>query len=77
MERRGISKANERLSSMDQEEKRRLMETDSVDLSADGKKLVIIDQTLLPGEFRLLELRDRRDIIEAIKVLRVRGAPVV
>ncbi len=39
--------------------------------------LRIIDQTLLPGELRWIELRTRADVWEAIKVLRIRGAPAI
>ncbi len=37
----------------------------------------IIDQTLLPGEYRLIEIRTREEMWEAIKKLRVRGAPAI
>jgi len=40
-------------------------------------EIVIIDQTLLPGETRLLRLSKLEDIWEAIKTLRVRGAPAI
>lgn len=40
-------------------------------------KLVLLDQTLLPGEEKFLELDQREDIWEAIKKLRVRGAPAI
>lgn len=40
-------------------------------------KLVILDQTLLPVEEKFLELDRREDIWEAIKKLRVRGAPAI
>ena len=40
-------------------------------------EIVIIDQTLLPGEIKLLRLSKIEDIWEAIKVLRVRGAPAI
>ncbi len=40
-------------------------------------KLVILDQTLLPEEEVFLELDKREDIWEAIKKLRVRGAPAI
>lgn len=40
-------------------------------------KLVLIDQTLLPNEERFLELDKAEDIWEAIKKLRVRGAPAI
>lgn len=49
----------------------------NVALSADGSALVILDQTLLPGELRFLELRDREAMYEAIRSLRVRGAPAI
>lgn len=37
----------------------------------------MIDQTLLPGELRMLEIRDLPTLWEAIKSLRVRGAPAL
>ena len=37
----------------------------------------IIDQTLLPGELRFLDCQDVETIWEAIKTLRVRGAPAI
>jgi methylthioribose-1-phosphate isomerase len=37
----------------------------------------LIDQTLLPGEFRIIECRDVECMWEAIKQLRVRGAPAI
>ena len=40
-------------------------------------KLVLIDQTLLPVEEKFLELDKVEDIWEAIKKLRVRGAPAI
>lgn len=40
-------------------------------------KLVLIDQTLLPNEEIFLELDKVEDIWEAIKKLRVRGAPAI
>ncbi|HOA33947.1 MAG: S-methyl-5-thioribose-1-phosphate isomerase [Clostridiales bacterium] len=39
--------------------------------------LVIVDQTLLPREYRLLYLDELEDIFEAIRSLRVRGAPAI
>ncbi len=39
--------------------------------------LQLIDQTLLPGEMRLLECRSVESVWEAIKMLRVRGAPAI
>ncbi|WP_086842231.1 S-methyl-5-thioribose-1-phosphate isomerase [Amycolatopsis kentuckyensis] len=43
---------------------------------ADGA-IVIIDQTALPGEFRLLELRTVSELVDAVKRLAVRGAPAL
>jgi methylthioribose-1-phosphate isomerase len=40
-------------------------------------KLLLIDQTLLPNKEKILELSDTQDIWEAIKMLRVRGAPAI
>jgi methylthioribose-1-phosphate isomerase len=37
----------------------------------------MLDQTLLPSEIRHLEIRDVETIWEAIKMLRVRGAPAI
>lgn len=39
--------------------------------------VVLIDQTLLPTEFKEIECRTAEDIWEAIKQLRVRGAPAI
>ncbi len=39
--------------------------------------LQLIDQTLLPGELKLLECRTVEQVWEAIKSLRVRGAPAI
>ena len=43
----------------------------------DGDAIVIIDQTLLPGKERLLTLREVGELAEAIRSLRVRGAPAL
>jgi methylthioribose-1-phosphate isomerase len=40
-------------------------------------KVRLIDQTRLPQEEAYLELSDYRDVAEAIKTLRVRGAPAI
>src|SRR4029077_17185218 len=39
--------------------------------------LVLIDQTLLPVEFREIECRRVESVWEAIRSLRVRGAPAI
>jgi methylthioribose-1-phosphate isomerase len=43
----------------------------------DRGAVVIIDQTLLPGEEKLLRLREVGELAEAIRSLRVRGAPAL
>ena len=40
-------------------------------------KLKIIDQTQLPGKLAYLELRDYKDVVAAIKGMKVRGAPAI
>ncbi len=46
-------------------------------LNEDKTKLELIDQTLLPNEEVFLYLDERKKIFEAIKMLRVRGAPAI
>ncbi len=46
-------------------------------LDDDINALVIIDQTLLPGQLKYLQLSSQQDIWEAIHQLRVRGAPAI
>lgn len=50
---------------------------DTVMLDEETDSLVIIDQTLLPAETKLLYLTTAEDIYEAIYKLRVRGAPAI
>ena len=50
---------------------------DNIRLSGDGKAVVIIDQTQLPNETRYLTIDDEACMYEAIKKLRVRGAPAI
>ena len=51
----------------------------TVELLADegGPVFQYIDERLLPGELRMAQTRDWRAVIEAIKVLAVRGAPAI
>lgn len=42
-----------------------------------GRAVRIIDQTALPGELRYLEIEDIERLWEAIRTLRVRGAPAI
>ena len=49
----------------------------SIQLGEDGWSVDIIDQTLLPHEFVRRKLRSLEDAAEAIRVMRVRGAPLI
>lgn len=42
-----------------------------------GGYIELVDQTLLPGEFKYIQCRTLEEVWEAIKVLRVRGAPAI
>lgn len=46
-------------------------------LTWEGDHLRMIDQTLLPEELRHIECRDVETVAEAIRMLRVRGAPAI
>ncbi len=46
-------------------------------VALDGDRLFIIDQRLLPREEKILELRNERDVFDAIRSLAVRGAPAI
>ena len=50
---------------------------DTVKLAKDRKHLVILDQTLLPNKVKYLALCKAEDLREAIRSLRVRGAPAI
>ena len=49
----------------------------TVRLNKDKTALDIIDQTLLPGTIKRINLRSKEEIWDAIKKLRVRGAPAI
>jgi len=49
----------------------------TIALDDENSEIVLVDQTLLPGRVSLLRLSKIEDIWEAIKVLRVRGAPAI
>ena len=53
------------------------LQLDTVRMSADRTHLEILDQTLLPGTVKVLQVSKIEDIWEAIKLLRVRGAPAI
>lgn len=43
----------------------------------ENRRLMVLDQTLLPAEVKFIPLASAGDVWEAIKVLRVRGAPLI
>ena len=49
----------------------------TVKLSPQRDSVDIIDQTLLPGQIKRISLRTKEEVWEAIKKLRVRGAPAI
>ncbi len=51
--------------------------SDHVHLGDDLTSVVILDQTLLPNEVKYLTLREPEEMFEAIRLLRVRGAPAI
>ena len=51
--------------------------SDHVRLSDDLTGVVILDQTLLPNQRSYLTLREPEEMFEAIRLLRVRGAPAI
>lgn len=50
---------------------------ENVRLNAEGDKVIIIDQTLLPNQTREIELETAKDLYDAIFELKVRGAPAI
>ena len=51
--------------------------SDHLRLSDDLTGVVILDQTLLPNQTKYLTLREPEEMFEAIRLLRVRGAPAI
>ena len=49
----------------------------TVRMNQDRSAVDLIDQTLLPGAIQRIEVRTKEEIWEAIKKLRVRGAPAI
>ncbi|MCI2106817.1 MAG: S-methyl-5-thioribose-1-phosphate isomerase [Intestinimonas sp.] len=50
---------------------------DNIRLGEDGQSVVILDQTQLPNRTVYLTLRTAREMYDAIKKLKVRGAPAI
>lgn len=57
--------------------KKNIMDYETVALDEDGKGILIIDQTLLPGRTEIIRLETAKEIWEAIYLLKVRGAPAI
>lgn len=54
-----------------------IFEYDSVELSENGKEVIILDQTLLPKQEKFLHLTTAEQLFFAITQLKVRGAPAI
>ena len=50
---------------------------DNIQFSEDGCRVIILDQSLLPGEEKYIELETPEEMHEAILKLRIRGAPAI
>jgi len=50
---------------------------DHVRLSEAGTSVIILDQSLLPGEEKYIELKTLEEMVDAIQKLQVRGAPAI
>lgn len=59
------------------EEKKNIMDYDTVSFDEEQSAIVIIDQTLLPGKTKLIRLHTAQEIWDAIYLLKVRGAPAI
>lgn len=59
------------------EEKNNILSYETAELLDDQNAIRIIDQTLLPGEIRLILLTTAKEIWDAIYLLQVRGAPAI
>ncbi len=49
----------------------------TIDWDYEKNSIILIDQTLLPGEYKVIECSTIESLCEAIKSLRVRGAPAL
>ena len=49
----------------------------TIDWKEESKSVVLVDQTLLPKEYRIIECKTLNSLCEAIKSLRIRGAPAL
>jgi methylthioribose-1-phosphate isomerase len=49
----------------------------TIDWKEEANSIVFVDQTLLPKEYRIIECKTVPSLCEAIKALRIRGAPAL
>ncbi len=54
-----------------------MINSETVELDDNSKEIVIIDQTKLPGQTRMLRLSSAEEFYTAIYLLQVRGAPAI
>jgi methylthioribose-1-phosphate isomerase len=54
-----------------------ILDYETVDLDVESGELVVIDQTKLPGNIKIIRLKTAKDIWDAIYLLKVRGAPAI
>lgn len=59
------------------DERKNILDYDTVTLDEAQNAVIIIDQTLLPGKTELIALRTAQEIWDAIYLLKVRGAPAI
>ena len=59
------------------DQKKNIMEYETVALDDENSALVILDQTKLPGSTELISLHTGEEIWDAIYLLKVRGAPAI
>lgn len=49
----------------------------TIDWNNESKTVIMVDQTLLPNEYKIIECKTLATLCEAIQSLRVRGAPAI
>ena len=54
-----------------------IMDIDTVSYDEKQQKIIIIDQTLLPNEIKILSISTAQEMWDAIYLLQVRGAPAI
>ena len=59
------------------QDKKNIMNYETVDLDDNDNSVVIIDQTRLPGTTEIIRLHTAQEIWDAIYLLKVRGAPAI